>query len=168
MRYIAIVLLAMLAACDSSTSEVAAPAPDPFYQGEPERPRIRLTVLAGTKKAPAAVGRVRIEARWPESWSASTDSGIVFGGGDSAWIVEGDAERMTSPLQTALFMGSHGRLTSLVVFEFDCKKDSSGASAKPFMKTIQSIPVKTDAWEGSKHSYTTDEAIIVTTYCKNR
>lgn len=168
MRYIVIAMLAMLAACDSSpTEEVAAPAPDPFYEGSPERPRIRLTVLAGTKKAPAAVGRVRIEARWPESWSTSTDSGIVFGGGDSAWLVEGDGERMSSPLQIALFMGTHGRLSGSAIFEFDCRKDSSGASAKPFMRTLHSIAVPVETWQGNKVASGAADDATVTVFCKD-
>lgn len=167
MRYIAIVLLAMLAACDSSTSEVAAPAPDPFYEGAPERPRIRLTVLAGTKKAPAAVGRVRIEARWPEIWSTSADSGIVFGGGDTAWIVEGDAERMPSPLQASLFFHSRGITQGVAVIEISCDRDSTLAFAKPFMRTMHSIAVPVEAWQGEKVAFATADDATVTVFCKD-
>lgn len=155
-----------LVACDASTTSVAAPDPDPFYQGKPERPRIRLTVLAGTKAAPAAVARVRVEVRWPESWSQSADSGVTVGGGDSAWVVSGAAERMSAPLQTALFISSYGGGDDSVTFDFDCTGDSTGAFATPYTRLISSIPGGVDVWDGSIVTSTKAENVFVSVFCK--
>lgn len=163
MRYIAIVLLAMLAACDSPTSEVAAPAPDPFYEGAPERPRIRLTVLAGTKKAPAAVGRVRIEARWPEIWSTSADYGVGFYGG--ATIIEGVPEKMA--VGDLYFLRARGRDSSSAVIEFQCTGDSVEFAVRPCTAVGGGIvDGAVDAWSGDKVVTKEVDAAFATVFCK--
>lgn len=85
MRYVALALFlaALLTGCNevASSPEPAAllsEQPDPFLEGS--TPRVRLTVLEGTKDAPAiGTARVRIEARWDSSWARSRDTALIVG-----------------------------------------------------------------------------------------
>jgi hypothetical protein len=84
MRYLTLLpLLALLACSESTTAPVEAP--DPFWSGT--KPAVRVTVLEGTKDAPAAdrVGRVRIDVLWDSTWTPGAKDRrlIVAGATDS-------------------------------------------------------------------------------------
>lgn len=62
MRYLTLLLAVFLVGCGSDSSTAPIPPADTFWS-QPG-PAVRVTVLAGTKEAPAKVGRVRVEAIW--------------------------------------------------------------------------------------------------------
>ncbi len=62
MRYLTLLLAVFLVGCGSDSSTAPAPPADAFWS-QPG-PAVRVTVLAGTKEAPAKVGRIRVEAIW--------------------------------------------------------------------------------------------------------
>lgn len=155
-----------LVACDASTTSVAASDPDPFYQGEPERPRIRLTVLAGTKAAPAAVARVRVEVRWPESWSQSADFGVGFFGG--ATIIDGASEKMSDASGGGYFLRANGKDSVSSTIEFECEGDSMGIAVRPSTFTGGGIPDGfVDSWSGEKAVAMKTDLAEAQLFCKD-
>jgi hypothetical protein len=86
MRYLTLLPLLALLACSESTTAPTAETPDPFWSGT--KPAVRVTVLEGTKDAPATdrVGRVRIDVLWDSTWTpGAKDRRVgVSGEADSA------------------------------------------------------------------------------------
>lgn len=100
MRYLTLLPLLALLACSESTT-APTETPDPFWSGT--KPAVRVTVLEGTKDAPATdrVGRVRIDVLWDSAWTpgakdrrllidamdssfrAATGADLYLGGGDT-------------------------------------------------------------------------------------
>lgn len=80
MRYLTLLPLLALLACSESTT-APTETPDPFWSGT--KPAVRVTVLDGTKEAPATdrVGRVRIDVLWDSTWTpGATDRRAYISG----------------------------------------------------------------------------------------
>lgn len=170
MRYAAMLLLAVaLVGCDSSTSTTAA-ASDPFWDGTVTAPRVRVTVLEGTKDAPAdSVGRILVEARWPEGWG-SVDTGLlVFG--DSLRASSLDTwKRVTTSGRTSPWFSTRGR--SSITAEVDIPKNRTWRSDSvwyeiAFTDTLKRKDAIFDYWEYEKAKSLSVTSIYAFIYCKS-